>query len=346
MPKVSIVVPVCNVEPYLRKCLDSLLAQTLREIEVICVDDGSTDGCPAILEEYAKRDGRIRTFREDNAGQSAARNRGLDEAQAEFVMFCDADDWAEPTWCEELHGAMIGRPGIDLVVARASIDGTCSRKRRQALEANQKLRFGGVRRASADLFPRVDHAIWMKIFRRSLIERFAIRFPVGEFCEDWSFSYAYLSVCGNVRFLDRILYHYVQREGSTLNGNGTSGRVTLDFVRQWDRLRRFLVTTGKWADWRLRMLEYAVIMFGIGGEALSSQVCELAESFLRALPPEDLVDLPERLAAELGMVRTRTVYSLWNRRWKLGPITVAKRKRDLVGDRLYVLGVRVWSRRH
>lgn len=346
MPKVSVIVPVYNVEPYLRKCLDSLLAQTLKDIEIICVDDGSTDGSPDILKEYGSGDARLRVVREANAGQAAARNRGLDLAMADFVMFCDADDWVEPTWCEELYGAIVAREDVDLVVARAAIDGDCDRKRRNVLEANQKLRFRGVRRASADMFPRVDHGLWMKIFRRSLIDRHRLCFPVGEFCEDWSFSYAYLSVCGNVRFLDRTLYHYVQREGSTLNGSWTSGRVMLDFVRQWDRLRRFLVTAGKWADWRLRMLEYGAIMFGIGGETFSPQVCELAEGFMHSLPPEDLANLPERLAAELEMVGTRTIHRLWNRRWKFGPVTVAKRKRNLSGERLYVFGVLLWSRRH
>lgn len=346
MARISIIVPVYNVGQHLRKCLDSILGQTFRDWELICVDDGSTDGSADILAEYAARDGRIRTIRQANAGQSAARNRGLDEAGGEYVMFCDADDWVEPDWCEALHGAIVGQPDIDLVVARAFIDGTCDRKRRKALEANQKLRFRGVCRASADLFPRVDHAVWMKIYRRSLIERHAVRFPVGELCEDWTFSYAYLSVCGNVRFLDRALYHYVQRDGSTLNGAAASDRVQLDFIRQWNRLRRFLVSAGKWPEWRLRMLEYGVVMFGIGGERLSQRACALAEGFLRSMPPEDFSGLPEGLSKRLAMVRTRTVHGLWNRRWKLGPVTVVKRKLDLSGESVSVLGIRLYARRH
>ena len=93
MPKVSAIIPVYNAAPYLGACLDSVLRQTLGDIEVICVDDGSTDGSVAILAEYAAKDPRIRTLRQqENSGQGAARNRGLEEAHGDYVLFVDADD--------------------------------------------------------------------------------------------------------------------------------------------------------------------------------------------------------------------------------------------------------------
>lgn len=96
MPFFSIIIPVYNVAPYLRECLDSVLAQTFTDWEAICVDDGSTDGSGAILDEYAAKDSRFRVFHQPNAGVSAARNRGLDEAKGEWICFLDADDlWHE-----------------------------------------------------------------------------------------------------------------------------------------------------------------------------------------------------------------------------------------------------------
>ena len=93
MPKVSVVIPVYNVEKYLGECLDSVLRQTLNEIEIICVDDGSTDGSAAILQKYAAADPRIRLISQANAGLSAARNAGMDAATGKYIYFLDSDDY-------------------------------------------------------------------------------------------------------------------------------------------------------------------------------------------------------------------------------------------------------------
>ena len=105
-PKGSIVIPVYNVENYLRECLDSTAGQTLREIEIICVNDGSTDSSPAILEEYAAKDSRFVIAHQENAGVSAARNRGIDLAKGEYLLFLDGDDVAEPCLAETAVSAM------------------------------------------------------------------------------------------------------------------------------------------------------------------------------------------------------------------------------------------------
>lgn len=94
-PKVSVIIPVYNAEKYLRECLDSVVNQTLKEIEIICVDDGSTDGSLTILREYRKKDKRVKVLTQANEGVSAARNRGLLSACGEFVAFLDSDDYIE-----------------------------------------------------------------------------------------------------------------------------------------------------------------------------------------------------------------------------------------------------------
>ncbi|MDR2409276.1 MAG: glycosyltransferase, partial [Bacteroidales bacterium] len=100
MPKVSIIIPVYNVEKYLAECLDSAIGQTLRDIEIICVDDGSTDHSPEILDEYVKKDSRITVLHQSNGGPSKARNTGIDIATGEYILFLDSDDTIKPTLCE------------------------------------------------------------------------------------------------------------------------------------------------------------------------------------------------------------------------------------------------------
>ena len=101
MPLITVIVPIYNVAPYVRKCLDSLKRQTLKQIEVICIDDGSTDESGEIAEEYESQNWPLfRILHTDNQGLSAARNRGLDEAKSQWLMFVDSDDWVEPEFCE------------------------------------------------------------------------------------------------------------------------------------------------------------------------------------------------------------------------------------------------------
>ena len=105
MPKVSVIIPVYNVEAYLRQCLDSVVNQTLKDIEIICVDDGSTDGSAAILKEYATKDERIKILTQSNSGAGAARNAGIARATGEWITFSDADDWIEPDAIEKMVAA-------------------------------------------------------------------------------------------------------------------------------------------------------------------------------------------------------------------------------------------------
>jgi glycosyltransferase involved in cell wall biosynthesis len=100
-PKVSIIIPIYNCDKYLAECLDSVVGQTLRNIEIICIDDGSTDSSPKILDEYAKKDSRIIVIHQKNAGPGAARNVGIDLAKGEYILFVDSDDKVFPNLCEK-----------------------------------------------------------------------------------------------------------------------------------------------------------------------------------------------------------------------------------------------------
>ena len=102
MPNVSIIIPIYNVEQYLRRCVDSVLQQTLENIEIILVDDGSPDNCPLICDQYKAQDNRVKVVHKKNGGLSSARNAGLKIATGEYILFLDSDDWIEPETAEEL----------------------------------------------------------------------------------------------------------------------------------------------------------------------------------------------------------------------------------------------------
>ena len=125
--KVSVIVPVYNVEKYLRQCLDSIINQTLKEIEILCINDGSTDSSPEILKEYEEKDSRIKIINKKNAGLSAARNQGLELAKGEYVSFIDSDDWINETFCEALYTAA-KKYDSDIAIKKKSLQKTPIKK--------------------------------------------------------------------------------------------------------------------------------------------------------------------------------------------------------------------------
>ena len=134
MVAVTIIIPIYNCERYLSKCLDSAINQTLKNIEIICVDDGSTDSTPKILHEYSDKDSRIIVITQKNSKQGCARNRGLEIAKGEYVTFLDSDDWLDANYCELLYNAV---KKIDVNIAVANI----IRKKKNKQRHHLKLKF-------------------------------------------------------------------------------------------------------------------------------------------------------------------------------------------------------------
>ena len=122
IPKVSVIVPIFNVKAYLPRCLDSLCCQTLTEIEIILIDDGSSDGSGEIADRYAQTDNRFQVIHQENRGLSAARNRGIEAAQAYYLMFVDSDDWVDPDFCRIPYEIATDH-GVELVIFRQWQDG-------------------------------------------------------------------------------------------------------------------------------------------------------------------------------------------------------------------------------
>lgn len=213
---ISIIVPVYNVEPYLRKCVDSILAQTYRNLEIILVNDGSPDRCGEICNEYGQLDARVRVIHKKNGGLSDARNAGLKIMNGKFVAFVDSDDWIDPAWCEVLlrnivhFNADMSLGGI--LVEKINGD--------TAHIESSTAQYGNTAFCESNLammkrYLRTAWAAWDKLYRAELFD--GIRYPVGEINEDEAIVLHLLDRCERVCYTNEVFYHYMKRiDGSSI----------------------------------------------------------------------------------------------------------------------------------
>ncbi len=208
-PRLSVVVPVYNVERYLPQCLDSLVAQTRPIDEILLVDDGCTDGCPGIMREYAARWPAMRVIRRDNAGAAAARNAGLDQATGDWIGFVDADDWIEPDMYARLLDLAL-RHDLDMALCngRYHFEG---REPDYPVYTDPPLcgPLGGGEWLAHKLENRTFlHMVWMHLYRRRFIEENELRFVEGLMHEDVIWSTRALVLAQRVAYDDTPLYVY------------------------------------------------------------------------------------------------------------------------------------------
>jgi len=219
-PSVSIVVPVFNVEKYLKKCLDSLSAQTLREIEMIVVDDGSTDGSLGVALECARRDERIKVIHQENQGVSGARNAGLDAATGTYIGFADPDDWADTEMFEALY-TRARQDDADFCACDYSLvyeDGVGTPNVLRLQDGKLNIAEYGLDKLWNE--KKFAAVIWNKIYRRSLIEEHRLRFESTRhvFSEDVLFNLFFLRHASVASSVGTSYYYYFQmREGSLMN---------------------------------------------------------------------------------------------------------------------------------
>lgn len=220
--KISIIVPIYNVEPYLRQCLNSIVNQTYRNLEILLIDDGSPDHCGAICDEYASRDCRITVIHKKNAGVSAARNDGIEAATGEWILFVDPDDWLELDCCTQILS----------VAAQAQCDVICFQREENG-EANSLVRrfphIGSFELSKDDLrkvqldvlagyhepFGFEGATSWGKLFRRKFLLNSNCHFPIGiRKCQDIIFNLYWLDWLDHMYFYDYVGYHYRNNENS------------------------------------------------------------------------------------------------------------------------------------
>ena len=236
---ISVIVPVYNVDNYLRKCIDSLIVQTLKDIEIILVNDGSTDKSIDICEEYKLKDNRIKVIHKENGGLSDARNKGIDIAKGKYISFVDSDDWINPQMLEKLYilaskyeadivqGDYIKAYDEDIIVNNMS-ENIIKYNAEQILD---ELYSGNYTK---------NIVVWNKIYKRELFND--IRFPKGKLHEDEFTTYKILHKANLIIDSNIPIYYYRQREGSIMNSDFNIKR--LDLLEALKERKEYFIQNG------------------------------------------------------------------------------------------------------
>lgn len=213
-PLISVIVPIYNAEQYLDRCIKSILSQTYANLEVILIDDGSSDASSNICKQYELSDRRISYYYQNNSGVSAARNKGLDIAKGEYIGFCDADDWIESDMYEVLY-SMINSSQSDIAICSFTVD---TEQSQGALHDDGEILLFSARDAIIEMNRGVLFAghLWNKLFRRSVISGTRLPLDIAIY-EDMCFLSEVFTKCDRVAFRNVSEYHYVQLQTSALH---------------------------------------------------------------------------------------------------------------------------------
>lgn len=247
-PKVSIVVPIYNVERYLRQCLDSLVGQTLQDIEIICVNDGSKDSSPQIIDEYVKKDTRVKVITKENTGYGNSMNRGFDMATGEYIGIVESDDYADANMFENLYRTA-SENQLDVVKSGYYFYYSVPKERNEKVEIVSHVMANKTFYPAADFqsnmemveFYNIKPTIWSAIYRKDFIRENGIRFneTPGASFQDASFNFKVMALAKRVQLVRDAYLHYRQdNENSSVNSKGKVFCV----CDEYEEMQRFLDT--------------------------------------------------------------------------------------------------------
>lgn len=219
MDVISVIVPVYKVEPYLDRCVQSIVDQTYKNLEIILVDDGSPDNCPAMCDAWAEKDGRVKVIHKENGGLSDARNVGMAAATGEYIAFVDSDDWIEAQMYQCLYEAMITTDS-EIASCGARRVWTNGKPAQELLSENRN----GILEQEAAMKALITsngmvQTVWNKLYRRNLAN--AVLFPAGLIHEDEFWSWQVVARARRVVTLKESYYNYLQRDNSIMGAGFT-----------------------------------------------------------------------------------------------------------------------------
>lgn len=274
--KVSLIIPVYNVESFLEKCLDSVQAQTYKDLEVILVNDGSTDNSPEIINKYVAANSNFKAYTIENSGQGGARNYGFEKAEGEYIAFLDSDDYIAPNCIERLTETAI-KENSDIVVCNCydvREDGSVIEMSRNNLDNVTTSVF----EKPQVLFNRV--APWGKLFKKSVFGN--LRFATRVWYEDMRLIPKLYLNADKITYIDDALFYYVQRGGSTMNNNNAVRN--LEIIDTFDDLIAYFKEKGVYETFE-QELEFLIIEHIVVAGITRVVLCDNADkkSVLRKL---------------------------------------------------------------
>ena len=259
-PKVSVIIPVYNTEQYLRACLDSVVNQTLRDIEIICVDDGSTDGSLAILREYQEKDSRVSVYTQPNLNAGAARNHGLRYAKGKYLSFLDSDDFFERNMLEDCYCALEAT-NADIVCFFAKMldmrSGEMSDMPWSLVTAHLPDRdVFSPEDISSKIFNSFQNWPWNKMFRHELIKKNNIRFQEIRRTNDMLFTCSALASANTITVIRRPYTYYRVGTGNSLQQ--TNDQCPLDFWDAFTETKKYLIHAGQYDRFKQSFLNWTL----------------------------------------------------------------------------------------
>lgn len=214
MIKVSVIVPVFNTEKYLEKCLNSLINQTLQDIEIICINDGSTDKSADIIKKFANKDSRFKLINQENKKQGAARNTGMKIAKGEYIGFVDSDDWVDLEYYEKLYNAA-KRHNFDIALGtNVRVKKNINKKR---LNITKEKEYTSIQEKFDVNIQWKNPCPTNKIYKRDLFLKHNITWPEGVYCEDRIFTLKAVYFANGIVSVPNVNYYYFNNPNSTVN---------------------------------------------------------------------------------------------------------------------------------
>jgi glycosyltransferase involved in cell wall biosynthesis len=285
MPLISVIVPVYNVEPYLRKCLDSIINQTYKNLEIILVDDGSPDNCGQICDEYAKKDDRIKVIHKENGGISSVRNAGLDVANGEYISFVDSDDYI----AENMYDGLINiaeKERADIVTCAhyiVSSEGT------KTLQANNIDNFTIDEIRYLVLMDKYPSCVWGKLYKAGLFKN--LRFCIGIYSEDIFIMPTLFFNAKKATSTKKPYYYYNTNQGSIMSSFNAKHKY--GFFMAWAEHERvaalFCKKAYKWSQFRAIRSAIGALMINTYRPNLTQKEIENCKNYLKSKRDEGVV---------------------------------------------------------
>ena len=252
MVKVSVIVPVYNVYNYLDKCLTSLVNQTLKEIEIIIVDDGSPDDSYKIIDKYAKKYQNIKAYKKENGGLSSARNYGIKYATGEYIAFLDSDDYIENNMYQEMYEKAKSHD-FDMVVSDLYYVYDGKRVEASSNVSKDLFKREDIKNSMLNIYP----TAWNKLYKSEMLKKSKVKFKEGIWYEDVEFLYRLFPYIKTIGVVSKPLYNYVQRSGAITS---TYDERLLNYIDNFNGIVDYYKEKGFYDDYKLE-LEYSYVRY-------------------------------------------------------------------------------------